>query len=959
MATFLGRAAELSTFDRLLTGASEGAPAAVLVGGDAGIGKTTLVAEAARRREVPLLVGRSVPMAGETIPLAPLTELLRSVRRRWPEVLDSDPDFAPLRDWLTPGSGPSTGPAGMLFGPVLDLLRAMTSTQTLLVVIEDLHWADPVTWDLFDYVARNLTDEALVLTGTYRANEVGADVTQRRRLGELARVPNVHRVHLGGLERDDIAARIASRLDAPPPVDLVDAIVARGQGNPFFTDELVSAHLAGETIPAILSDLIATDLAELGDPAQKVAAIVATAGHDTNHGVVAALADLDETVLEAALRELIDAQLLVIDAESSAYRFRHALIGEVVYDGLLPSERVRLHRGLAGILQAQPPSELARADRAAELSFHLDRANDIPAAFTALLAAADANAAFSPAAAYRQLERALELWDQAGEVAKNESRADRIWQTADLATATVGNARAVEILERAAPYGPPSRGEAWAHERFGRALWGSGRLDDSAREYEMAARLIEQGVSEPGLGATMAGLGQGELMFKHYDAAENWATRAIELLGAPDVDPVGWSMAQRVRGVISIHRGEVENGAALCRESIAAAPSAQTRALATLYYGVGLVGAGCYHDALTLALDAVAEAQVTGVEASFAPYIDAVAAEALVHLGRWDEAESILARQAGRATLPVGHIRRACVRAMLAARRGDEDGTSSALAEGASYPIDPWHRVFLDLAIADALTILGDWPAAVEMASRGWESTIEYLPQLGAQFLRYYAVAIVEDTLDSVARREEIDAAHVAADILRRVDETSAAFRSPEALEGRDVAANLADARASATRLTGADADAWARAASRWDELDQPLSAATARMHEAEAAASAGEAARATDALQAAHKTATDLGAPLLLSAIDAVSRRTRISVEPVTPTRLPSTSIEQLGLTAREAEVLSLVAAGRTNRQIGEALYVSEKTASVHVSNILRKLGVTTRVDAAAIAQRLDLDSP
>ena len=127
-------------------------------------------------------------------------------------------------------------------------------------------------------------------------------------------------------------------------------------------------------------------------------------------------------------------------------------------------------------------------------------------------------------------------------------------------------------------------------------------------------------------------------------------------------------------------------------------------------------------------------------------------------------------------------------------------------------------------------------------------------------------------------------------------------------------------------------------------------------VREAEAAASTGAAARAAASLRQAHSIAAELGAAPLLDEIDAVSRRTRISVEAPTRVTLDESSAHSLGLTPREAEVLSLVAAGRTNRQIGVQLYVSDKTASVHVSNILRKLGVNSRVDAAAVAQRLGI---
>ena len=139
-----------------------------------------------------------------------------------------------------------------------------------------------------------------------------------------------------------------------------------------------------------------------------------------------------------------------------------------------------------------------------------------------------------------------------------------------------------------------------------------------------------------------------------------------------------------------------------------------------------------------------------------------------------------------------------------------------------------------------------------------------------------------------------------------------------------------------------------------WDEVGDPFRVAGARFHHAQAAFSAGDVAVAASALQAAHRIAGELGAAQLVADIEAFSRRTRLSVTAPTVTVVDHRSAAQLGLTAREAEVLALVAAGRTNRQIGEALYVAEKTASVHVTNILRKLGVTSRVDAAAIAQRL-----
>jgi DNA-binding CsgD family transcriptional regulator len=213
----------------------------------------------------------------------------------------------------------------------------------------------------------------------------------------------------------------------------------------------------------------------------------------------------------------------------------------------------------------------------------------------------------------------------------------------------------------------------------------------------------------------------------------------------------------------------------------------------------------------------------------------------------------------------------------------------------------------------------------------------------------------VEQALDALASRQPTDTAALAAVLQQRVDVVRAEIEERHGHRpGPDTDAHLAHAAASLTQLTASDPDAWAEASRRWDDLGDRWWATVSRVREADAAASRGAASRAATALRDARRRAAELGAPSLLAEIDAVSRRTRISIDEPTRVDLDELSVLRLGLTPREAEVLTLVSAGHTNRQIGEELFVSEKTASVHVSNILRKLGVTSRVDAAAVAQRL-----
>ena len=252
---------------------------------------------------------------------------------------------------------------------------------------------------------------------------------------------------------------------------------------------------------------------------RSVVGVIAVVGHDTVHDLLMRVAEVDADRLEVALHAAIDAQLVVVDRDTDAYRFRHALIGEVVYDELLPPERKRLHRRIADALADQPPHVLSRADRAGELAFHLDRAGDHAAAFAALLLAADAAETVAPAAALRHLERALELWDSGGEAAAAANRGDRLWQAAELASGAAGNARAADLAREAFRYGAPPRGAAWGHERLGRYLWASGHIEDCAAEFAAAAALLPANPG-PEAAPVFAGLAQAELMLGHYDAAE-------------------------------------------------------------------------------------------------------------------------------------------------------------------------------------------------------------------------------------------------------------------------------------------------------------------------------------------------------------------------------------------------------------------------------------------------------
>jgi predicted ATPase len=541
---FVGRRAEIDSFQRAVADARNGMPSVLLIGGDAGIGKSRLVREGAAHTGVTLYLGRCMRLGGDAIPLAPLADVLRQIRRGSPDILEAPAEYAVLKGWLAPDSPAglgADGSHGSLFMSVLDLVGQLATPSGLAVGFEDLHWADTVTWDLFEFLARNLVDERVVLIGTYRANEISVDHSQRRRMSELSRLPAARRIQLEGLDRDAVSARVIDLLGKPAPAKFIDEILARGQGNPFFTEELVAAHVAGVAIPAVLSDLISADIAGLDDRTRHVLAAAAAVGRPVSHALLAKVADLGDDVLETAVRTAIDAQLLVVDGVTDAYRFRHALLGEVVYADLLPPQRARLHRRVAEALQDLAAGQLTRADLAGELAFHLDPAGDIEAAYVALLAAADAAETVAPGVALRHLERAFELWDAVDASAAGAPRGDRMWQAAELASGTVGNHRAAALARAAFELGPHPRGEAFGHERLGRYLWSSGQLEESRAEFEKAATLLPE---DPGPRSAVEELIQYPPALAQARELTSLGGKPLAVVTAGEGQEAGWSAAQ-------------------------------------------------------------------------------------------------------------------------------------------------------------------------------------------------------------------------------------------------------------------------------------------------------------------------------------------------------------------------------------------------------------------------------
>ena len=425
---FAGREDELAVLSDAFGVVAAGTPGVVLVGAEAGGGKSRLAAEFTARVAGRALVlsGGCVELSAAGLPYAPFAAALRElVRDRGAaEVAALLPgpgagELAALRpEFGVPPSGtdPETARA-RLFELLLALLEALADEQPVILIIEDVHWADRATGDLLSFLARNLRDAAVLLLVTFRSDDLHDDHPLRRLLAGLERMDGVTRLDLPRLSRGQVAIQVAGILGHQPAPSVVTAVYARGGGNPLFTEALLSPDgTVSADLPWTLRELLLAAVKDLPGQAQQLLRTAAVGGHRLGHALLAAVTGLDDDALTAGLRPAVAANVLLADADG--YAFRHALIREAVLADLLPGERAQAHRRFAETLQAVP-SLSPDGTGAVQVARHWLGARDIERAMTAAWRAADsAGASFAYAEQLMMTEQVLALWDQVPDPAR-------------------------------------------------------------------------------------------------------------------------------------------------------------------------------------------------------------------------------------------------------------------------------------------------------------------------------------------------------------------------------------------------------------------------------------------------------------------------------------------------------------------------------------------------------------
>jgi DNA-binding CsgD family transcriptional regulator len=978
---FVGRRREVASLEAALSAAEQGRPSITLLAGEAGVGKTRLLREVegrARAQGALVLSGECIELSGGEFPYAPVVGALRDAGQ---EVLseavgdlavDGRAELARLVPeigrWVDepPGEGSRASPQGRLFELLLALLRHLGDEAPMLFVIEDAHWADASTRDFLSFLARNLSRERVAIVVTYRLDELGPGHRLRALVGELIRCDPVQTLTLERLSREEVERLLEHILGEVPSLALVDEIFARSDGNPFFAEELLATQGSGdgERLPGSLRDALLLRVQALPPDSVVLLKRLAVLGRPAGDELLGKLAGIEEPRLSGSLRPALSAHIVSHRTQDDTFDFRHALVREALWDDLLPAERTSLHRTVAETLS------WTVAGTAAELAYHWHAAGALQAALAASVEAGlDAERVYASAEARRHFERAVALWEEVHPAPGSLSldRVDLLRHAAEAARLTGDWDAAATLcrdaLSRVDPAAEPLRA-AILQERLGEyLLWN----DEAALAcYSEALALLPDDCRRER--ARILGAKALALHFlQRWDESSACAREALqEAQHAGGRSEEGY--ARNVLGLALAFLGDPAQGERHVREAKRLAEelgAAEDVARAYAHLAEILRIRGRVAGALEVMLEGEKLAARMGMTDSFGRAMSLNAAEDLMRLGRWEEAAERL-RWTARLNLRLGgQLLQHSLEGRLAAVRGDLEAAASHLGRAREMcddqtPLEYLADVyagFAELALWSGRPDDARREVADALARVGERQDPLYTPVLF--WLGVRAEADAATAARAWGRDQELENAREAAQLLigglERLISRYSLKESPA-----EASAYLALSRPELDRLTGSPAgEAWAMAAATWERLGQPYQEAYARWRHAEALLVAGrERGEAATPLGAAREAAFGLGAEPLLREIDALARAARLELarsggEVPAGEAAPA---PPLGLTTRELEVLGLIAEGCTNRQIAERLFISQKTASVHVSHILAKLHAENRVGAAGIAHRLGL---
>jgi DNA-binding NarL/FixJ family response regulator len=962
----IGRDAELEQLTAQLgirTSGGDASARAMLVAGDAGVGKTRVLM--ALRDEAldagwQVVAGHCLDLADSSLPYLPFSEVLGRLMADRPDVADRVLDQHPTLARLQPGrrirtsataSGDQALDRGNVYDAFGDLLSAVAEQAPLLVMVEDAHWADESTRDMLSFLfSRPVPGVSLVVS--YRADDLHRRHPLRRQVAEWMRLRGVDRLQLEPLADDDV--RLLVRALHPSTMSEAEytSIVDRAEGNPFFIEELVGAAWSGQ-VPGELADVLLVHLDRLDETTRQVVRIVSVAGRQVSHELLAAVSDLGAAELEAALRNAVESHVLVA-SRGGTYAFRHALLGEAVYDDLLPGERARLHADFVAAL-----GEGRAVGTAAELAQHARRADDRPVAVRASIEAGEeALAVGGPSEAATHFLDALELIDTSRAPVTDVDVFALARRCAEALIASGRVPKAVKVL-RARLAALPAEGSDIDRGQLLTSLAAALMLTDTPESpREIAAEAVELLRGAPPKLLVRALLVHAQsLSGWHADEARAVALQALELAERNDLTALAVELHTTVAGL---------------DPAASASPSAGWRAAADRARRAGLVEpelralyllGRLHHDegdldgAVQVYREVIARSEVGGL--TWSPYpaeARLLLAVALTHQGRLDEAWELLDVSGQNPPMVFEWLYFAHQMLITIGIRGEQK--PKALERLRDY----WSTDGLTaISSASAELMRAATAGDAARAVRVYDDVVATVVPLWHDWFqaRLRLATIVVGALANAAPRQSAEERAAArADVERMLADGGRVidFYAPyDASHGPEYRMWVARRTAEHLRwrwLAQVDPPSSDELVAAWRAAEETALAygsvpeiAQTRVRLAGVLRAAGDASAAREVADLAREAA---------HAMRSTSLAAELTAQGSAPA--PASAADTATLTPRESEILALVAEGRSNGEIGKQLFISTKTVSVHVSNILAKLDAASRTEAAAVARRRGL---
>ncbi|WP_329460659.1 helix-turn-helix transcriptional regulator [Streptomyces sp. NBC_01497] len=1005
---FVGRSGELAALAEAFRLSDCGEPQRIVISGEAGVGKTRLVEEfAVMARENGALVasGECIETGAEGLPYAPFPAVLWSLVRQSTKSCVTGADDLPdelagiLPEWgnSAPLNLEPAGGAARLFALAVQLLERLAVERTVVIILEDLHWADASTRAMLTHIFRTLRGSRVLVIATYRADDLHPRHPLRPFLAQFDRLRTVIRISLPRFTRGEVARQITGILSAEPKPTAVDRIFERSDGNAFFVEELVRALSSGSQayLSESLRGLLLARLQSLPEEAQQIARVVAEGGSDVEYPLLRTVTKVSEDDLIEALRNAVDAQILLPTPDGEGYRFRHSLVREAVSDELLPGERSRLNRRFAEALEADP--SLARpGERTARLAAYWYAAhNHEKALVMSLRAAVEARCRYAYAEQSRLLERAMELWDvvpptvlttlrppdrtETFRSGDGDGSAPAVLDHLDLLAEAAIAARLGGNRERALVIAKQGTSNADAQGDELRTAWfwiqrsylvQELELNDGRWELDHAYELVRRqppSAFHAEVLVALAGWGA-----RHEPGPDSLASAERAVAYAHQVGAEYTELhARLIRGWLTADAGGFEGSLAdLYRVRARAEELSAVGVLGrvSIILPSALEGMGKSAEAVAAAKEGIKACAALGLSDEEA-WVRCNLSLSLFSLGYWDRSEQVLEEAINLARSHKAYGLVSSRRSQMALMRGDLETAKHQLVLAREYfgTYDPQPQLLIGLA-----------DVAIRVAAA--EGLFE---QARAEFIKIEAVgfppgteryalpllctmaAVEADAMDAARPDNEHEA------VIHRIGEHAAQLRLLVPVQRAYYLMLQAELR----RASGApDPRLWASTAAAFAELERPYELALAHARwAASLLPTRNQRPKATDLLRAAYAGATTLGARLLMDELSLLAARARVNLAPsagqsATVDRSAVSAVDGqgssekdhlLGLTPRELDVLRLLTRGDSNRRIGKELFISPKTVSVHVSHILTKLGVTGRGEAVALAHRSGLPSP